>query len=311
MSVFTVIDSTYIEKILPDYGLGSLTSFDTITAGIDNTNYEIVTTSGSYIFTIVETMSMDEVEWCVELTKLLSNGDTPFPRLCYKQGGAAIGTYKDKPFLIWKKIKGESIETVKIKHVVQIGENIAKFHKQSVTQVFRPDKCGIEWRLKSIEKLKDKISQDDYSLLMDENRYQNGLDITLPSGTIHGDLFKDNALFLNDTLTGIIDIYYACNNSYIYDLAVIINSWCYKNEKYSATFSQLLLSSYERERTLTAVELELLAVMLRLAALRFWISRLLDFHFPRDGVVVKKHDPDEQKSILLIARYTLNIDLGI
>jgi homoserine kinase type II len=113
----------------------------------------------------------------------------------------------------------------------------------------------------------------------------------LPAGTIHADLFRDNALFVGDELRGVVDFHYACSGVFVDDIAVAALDWCWTAEALDATRLAALCGGYESERPLTAAERDHFPTALVRAALRFWLSRRHDFEHPRSGTNVMVKDP--------------------
>jgi homoserine kinase type II len=159
---------------------------------------------------------------------------------------------------------------------------------------------GTEWRLDTANKVMDFLSQDDRAMLQQELEFQARLSISdLPFGVIHADLFRDNVLFDGEQLGGVIDFYYACNDVLLYDVAIAVNDWCV-NEDGSFDEGRLkaLLATYHKIRAITLAEQQAWTGLLRLAALRFWLSRLYDLHFPQAGELTHAKDPQHFQKVL-------------
>lgn len=157
------------------------------------------------------------------------------------------------------------------------------------------------WWRRTGEMVMPRLPAPERELLESELEFQGERDFTrAPSGVIHADLFRDNALFVGDELTGVIDFYYACNWPFIYDLAVVANDWCCTGSREGdRRMAAAIFSSYRGRRPLQDVERELWPVALRAAALRFWLSRVRDREFPRDGHLTHVKDPGRFRDILL------------
>ena len=160
---------------------------------------------------------------------------------------------------------------------------------------------GPQWRQQTAQVLLPKIDAATRALLEDELAAQSKLDLAaLPQGVIHADLFRDNALFVEDRLTGVIDFYYACNDALVYDLAVTLNDWCFEaNGTPNAARWHAMVEAYRARRELRDDERANWQLVLRAAALRFFLSRLYDWTFPREGDVVHVKDPDAYRRILV------------
>jgi len=185
-----------------------------------------------------------------------------------------------------------------------IGATLARMHLASAGfSLRRENDRGARWREQVTQKLLPVLPPDQALLLQQQvSGWQQQLPVltALPSGITHGDLFHDNALFDGDRLTGIIDFYNACHDVFIYDLAVLVNDWCSRTD-YGFDAARLLavLRGYELTRPLSTPERLLWPVMLRFAALRFWLSRLENWYFPQPGVTVKQKDPEPMRRLLL------------
>ncbi|CAN0146020.1 unnamed protein product [Chrysoparadoxa australica] len=138
----------------------------------------------------------------------------------------------------------------------------------------------------------------------DELAYQQTFDYTsLPRGVIHADLFRDNVLFEDRHVSGLIDFYYACHDHWLFDLAVICNDWCHQPDgRHLPDHWRAIVHAYRRRRPFTPAEVEAWPMMLRAAALRFWVSRLADWHFPQSGHDTHQKDPQPFADLLIAHR---------
>jgi homoserine kinase type II len=162
-----------------------------------------------------------------------------------------------------------------------------------------PNPRGAAWRAAAAQQVKRFLSAADAALLESEVALHAQPPADLPRGVIHGDLFRDNVLMEGDRVGGLIDFYFACTGNLLYDVAITVNDWCMAPEgRLDAERTRAMLSAYHAVRPFTAEEAAAWPEALRLAALRFWISRLYDLHMPRDGEIVHAHDPEQFKRIL-------------
>ncbi len=216
-----------------------------------------------------------------------------------------INYIKEKPSALIQFLTGDTLESSTIDQCTVIGAALAKLHLAAFDFDYRhPNARGNEWRDNVANELRDVVSKEDWQLIEDELSFQRlNQGDTLPKGIIHADLFMDNVLFDGDQLTGIIDFYYACYDDFILDIATTVNDWCIDADgTLNSNKYESLLNSYHDIRKISSAEIESFPLTLRRAALRFWLSRLYDFHFPKEGLDVLIKDPDDFKKILLLWR---------
>jgi homoserine kinase type II len=158
-----------------------------------------------------------------------------------------------------------------------------------------PNPCGAAWRQGTGETLLPLLAPDERELLADELAFQSAQDYSvLPRGVIHADLFRDNVLWDSaGRLSGILDFYFAGEDVWLFDLAVVANDWCGDDEALAA-----LIAGYAAQRPLTEAERAAWPAMRRAAALRFWLLRLEVRHQPRRGEVVTIKNPDHFRHML-------------
>ncbi|MFI9651813.1 homoserine kinase [Guyparkeria halopsychrophila] len=301
MSVFTKVDTQQLDTFLTQFDCGELVEHRGIAAGIENTNYFVTTSQGRFVLTLFENHSPDELPFFLDLMAYLAEHDIPTAHPVPTREGAYLTELNGKPAALVQRLTGASLDHPDTAACAEIGRTLARFHRVSAhfPEYRAPDR-DLAWAEGVVQQLHSKASDDELALLDDEIVFQQGQSRAgLPSGAIHADLFRDNALFDSGELTGIIDLYYACTDVFAYDLAVTLNDWCVDERGQSrAAERDALLAGYLAERPFTAAERAAWPGLLRAAALRFWVSRMQDQYFPRDAEMTYIKDPTPFRRIL-------------
>jgi homoserine kinase type II len=301
MSVYTRVERSELEAFLLHYQLGHLVQFEGITAGIENTNYFVTTSTGEYVLTLFESLTNKELPYFLDLMAHLAEHQVPSAHPLPDEQNHYLRDLKNKPAALVQRLQGKNVDVATTAQCAALGKALGHLHVvgQQFTG-YRENQRGPHWWVTTRDEILGKLSPSEQTLLQKELDFQQQhRHDALPVGVIHADLFRDNALFVGDTLTGIIDFYYACNDTLLYDVAVTVNDWCCA-EKGSLDDAKLdaFLGAYQTERHFTLEEKHAWPVMLRAAALRFWLSRLKDKHFPREGEMTHIKDPNIFENIL-------------
>jgi homoserine kinase type II len=301
MSVYTYVSQSELAEFLQNYESGELIKYEGITAGIENTNYFVDTTQGRYVLTLFETLKTDELPFYLQLMAFLNEHDIPSAHPVADKTHNYVRQLKGKPAALMQRLQGKSVLDPGVSHCEAIGEALAKLHVAGQSfQLKQENFRGANWRNQTARQLLPLLAPDDKDVLQNEVLVQNRQHYSdLPQGVIHADLFRDNALFVDAELSGVLDFYFACNDCLIYDVAISVNDWCVQPGG-ALDFARAsgLCRAYQANRPLTAKERKAWPIVLRLAALRFWLSRLWDFQFPKAGEMTFQKDPDEFKQIL-------------
>lgn len=305
MSVYTSVEQDELIEFLQRYSLGELIEHKGISSGIENTNYFVTTTSGQYVLTLFEQLDEEELPYFLNLMAFLAEHDVPSAHPLPDNNGQYLQSLKGKPTALVQRLIGGEISAPNSIQIETLGDALGHMHTAGMEfDQQRENKRGPHWWRETIDKVKPCLGQEDNTILQEELAFQTSFRHSeLPTGVTHADLFRDNALWDGDKLTGIIDFYYACNDVLLYDIAVTVNDWCIKNGgelngELGETSTKTFLTAYNKQRPFTAQEQAAWPVMLRAAALRFWLSRLYDMHFPRPGEITHTKDPDVFKRIL-------------
>ncbi len=301
MSVFTTVTSEELNLWMQAYPLGELTNLQGIASGITNTNYFVTTSNGRYVLTIFERNTADELPFFLDLMAYLAEHNIPCPHPVIRHDGGSLSELNGKPAALVSCLRGRDIEAPSAMHCAQVGRVMAEMHVAGLSfPEHMENPRGAEWRVAMAGKVAGFLSEEDHALLGKELVFQAGFNTDhLPQGVIHADLFRDNVLFDGDSLSGIIDFYYACNDALLYDVAIAANDWCVTaSGNLDEPRLQALLGAYEAVHPLTEAEHAAWHGMLRIAALRFWLSRLYDKHFPQDGELTYAKDPEHFCRIL-------------
>jgi len=303
MSVYTRLTKEELEQLLSHYEIGNFVDIDGISEGITNSNYYLTTSKNKYILTIFEEPKLN-LNYAIELMDILAGMRIPCPTPIRTKKGDQVINLFGKPISIFTLLPGKTITNISpsVNMCEQIGETLAKLHIYS--KEHKRYDLGLRdnsWFTKTAKKLNPVLNMDDINLISNEIlNQQDCVNKNLPEGVIHSDLFRDNAMFIGEELTGVIDFYYACNGYYLYDLAIITNDWCLKdNRKIDFVKQDVLMKSYNKIREIEPIEKLMWPKVLRHAALRFWLSRLHDKHYPTDGEMTHVLDPNEFKLILI------------
>ncbi len=305
MSVYTVVERAQLIEHLKSYSLGELISFQGISSGIENTNYFVTTTSGEYVLTLFEELKAEELPFFLTLMAFVSANDIPSAQPIRNNSQAYLSTLNGKPAAIVEKLTGSDVTSPNLIQCAVIGEAMAKLHVPSSTlDISRDNSRGQTWRQQAAELLIPLVDEDSAVIIRDELSVQKHYsELDLPKSVIHADLFRDNALFNGNELSGIIDFYYACNDYFIYDIAISVNDWCVNADgQLDGARFHAFIQAYQAVRPLKPTEIEHWPTIIRAAAFRFWLSRLRDVHFPKEGEMTHLKDPDAMKRILLAHR---------
>jgi homoserine kinase type II len=305
MSVFTTVKQTQLEAFLDRYDIGGLRAFSPIAAGITNTNYRLDTDKGEFVLTLYEHHSDDELTYMLGLQRHLAGKSVLCPAPVEDRRGDLFSTLNQRPAAINTRLPGEVQRAPGPEHCAAIGTELARFHLAGADYAgTRLNPRGADWALAIGDMLDADLDPDDRQLLAATLRDFLRLDHhSLPSGAIHADLFHDNALFEGTQLRGIVDFDYACGDSFVLDIAVLLHDWCIDSKGgFDAARVDAALGAYQDRRVLGEAELLALPAMLRFSALRFWLSRLYDRLFPMPGELTYSKDPDEFHRLLRARR---------
>jgi homoserine kinase type II len=311
MSVFTSVSIQQLQAWLQDYAIGELVELKGISSGITNTNYFVTTTQNKFVLTLFEHNTLEELPYYIDLMSHLATHGIPCPQPIADKAGASLHMLNGKPAALISCLTGQDVEVPNVAQCSAVGAVLAKMHLagQSFERQFPQhsqlgkgghNQRGADWRIKTAAQVMPHLSIDDQQLLKGTLAFQATLDVTqMPKGVTHADLFRDNVLFDGDVIGGLIDFYYACHDVLAYDLAITVNDWCV-NADGSLDVPRLnaMLSAYQAVRPFNQAEHEAWHSMLRIAALRFWLSRLYDYIYPQMGELTHAKDPNHFQRIL-------------
>ena len=314
MSVYTTVTKVELKHFLQNFDsleVGEILSFSGIAAGMENTNYTLDTTHGAFILTLYEHYDATELPFFLDLMQHLSiHGVKTISPVSDKEG-RILQSICGKPAALIKRLEGVALSPADVStaHCEIIGDSLARFHVAGTSfKQFRPHDRHKDISPDIVNTLFPKLATEDQHLLQQELAHKQTINWQdLPSGIIHADLFCDNSIFCTvdnqPQLSGIIDLYLACNDAFIYDIAIVANDWCFELDgTFNATRCSAFLNAYHNVRPITMEEKREWLAMLRLSNLRFWISRLTISLFPPTGDMVMQKRPEELKQKLLTCR---------
>ena len=300
MAVYTDVSAEDLTEFLASYELGELLSFKGIAEGVENSNFLVHTRNGNYILTLYEKrVAAGDVPFFLALMEHLSSRGINCPLPVKNRKGDALGKLCGRPAAIVTFLDGMSVHRADAKRCATLGEALARMHLAG-TDFPKKRKNALSvagWRplFERAADRADSVQRDlratiEKELAFLESAWPQGL----PQGVIHADLFPDNVFFLGSELSGLIDFYFACTDTLAYDVAICLNAWCFEaDHSYNITKGRDLLNAYIKTRPLSAAEIDALPLLARGAALRFLLTRLVDWLDVPAGAMVRRKDPRE------------------
>jgi homoserine kinase type II len=299
MAVYTDVSFEELEVLLADYRVGTPLSFKGIAEGVENSNFLLQTDQGAYILTLYEKrVRENDLPFFLGLLEHLATRGIACPQPVRDVNGRQWTTLNRRPAAILTFLNGLSLRRPDVGHCTQAGTALAALHSAGADfSVPRPNALGVaSWRelASSVLAGADGV-QDGLRSLIEESlkALEANWPQSLPSGVIHADLFPDNVLFMNGQVSGLIDFYFACNDAFAYDLAVMLNAWCFESDGFNITKGRALISAYRKGRELSQAEIDALPMLAAGSALRFLLTRLYDLINHDPMALVRPKDPRE------------------
>ena len=317
MAVYTKIGRAQLIDFLDDYDIGTLESFKGIEQGVSNTNYHVYTDRGHYILTLCEAPRTDPagLPFYFSYMQHLAARGIPCPDPVPDNGGDLYGTLAGKPAAFVSFLEGYHVQEADLTpaHCRAAGQLVAAMHiaAEDFTMT-RPNGMGMAaWkslaakvagRCGAVEAGLDELIAGELAFL------EKSWPRDLPRAAVHADIFPDNILFDGAAVTGIIDFYFSCTDFMMFDLALVINAWCFDaGYKFIPDRFAALMDGYEELRDREQAEIEALPLMCRGAAMRILATRTHDWVFRNPDALVQPKDPREYSAKL---RFHQNEKIG-
>jgi len=300
MAVYTDVSADDLTEFLSRYDIGALRSYKGIAEGVENSNFLVHTDAGNFILTLYEKRVAErDLPFFLGLMEHLAARGLTCPQPVKNKMGGMLGKIAGRPAAIVTFLDGLWIRKPNAGHCAAVGEALARLHLAAQDfPIKRPNALSVEsWRplYEHAGARGDSVRPGLCDEIVKElDVLEKSWPRNLPVGVIHADLFPDNVFFLGDRLSGLIDFYFACTDTLAFDVAICLNCWCFEpDHSYNVTKGRALLKGYTKVRALSEQERAALPMLARGAAMRFLLTRLVDWLAVPDGALVKPKDPLE------------------
>lgn len=314
MSVFTPVSVDEARVFVAAYGVGDIIDFQNIAAGVENSNFFVTTTQSRYVLTIFEKIPRVDLDFYMGLMRHLHQAGFPCAAPLVANNGHILQVLHGKPAALVTRLAGGDIAHPSPRDCTAVGRALAQLHAQAKNFPLEMKNWrGATWWRDTAAELARRLTPRENALLTDEIHAQSSFDaLKLPRGIIHGDLFRDNILWDDQGdhhIPQMIDFYFACEDHWLFDVAITVNDWCLDTARYpeaslNPETTRALLAGYASVRTFTPAEIAAWSQMLRAAALRTWLGRLGYHHFPRNSELT--HPKDHPFSERLLRAHIAN-----
>jgi homoserine kinase type II len=300
MAVYTEVADDELARFIADYDVGTVLACKGIAEGVENTNYLLRAEKGVFILTLYEKrVRRDDLPFFIGLMGHLARKGVNCPTPIRRRDGSVLGELAGRPAAMVSFLEGMWIRRPSVEHCGEVGRALAGMHLAALDYSgHRPNALSVAgWRplFEQAEGRAESVKAGlEETIAAELDFLEASWPADLPVGTIHADLFPDNVFFLRGRLSGLIDFYFACTDTLAYDIAVCLNAWCFEpDHSFNVTKSRALLAGYASVRPLSPAETEAMPLLARGAALRFLLTRLVDWLNVPPGAFVKPKDPLE------------------
>lgn len=303
MAVFTPLSKQEIESLLSEFKLGPVMACQPIEQGTVNTNYDVTTSQGRLVLTLLEAIDMPLALSLTKFCAFVSNSGLKAPKPIPHTSGSLLGQYQDKSVVVCEFILGTNDLTPSSQLCFNVGQWLGKLHQIGDSYPEKiPNQMGHTWRANAAQKLNQVFGQEDNILLEQVMSFQSELiEAELLKGMVHYDLFRDNVLVLDNEISGVIDFYYACYDQLLLDICICLNDWCtnWRTQSFDLNKASSFIKGYQTQRVFNSIEWSFLGKALALMAAHYWMSRSLTLIEQKDGYGHFEKDPQPFKMLLL------------
>ncbi len=314
MAVYTEVSDEELQSFASAYDIGTVVSYKGIAEGVENSNYLLQTDEGTFILTLYEKrVDPNDLPFFLYLMEHLAEKGIPCPTVIHGRDGKALRSLCGRPAAIVSFLEGMWPRRIKPFHCSGVGTALARLHLAGQDYTgHRTNALALkDWRplFNQCADRADEVKPGLAALLEEELAFlEANWPDDLPSGVCHADLFPDNVFFLGETLSGLIDFYFACNDFLAYDLGICLNAWCFERDRsFNITKARSMLAAYSKVRPFSSDEMGALPMMCRGSAIRFLLTRLYDWLYQQDGALVKPKDPLEYLTILKFHQHVSDV----
>jgi homoserine kinase type II len=300
MAVYTDVAAEELARFVAGYDIGDLLAYKGIAEGVENSNFLVHTSRGHFILTLYERRVAErDLPFFLALMEHLASRGITCPQPVKNKAGKMLGKLAGRPAAIITFLEGMWIRRPSAGHCAALGRALAQLHLAGADFAMRRDNAlsVAGWRAlyEGCRERAHKVERNLEQLVAAELEFlQRDWPRGLPQGVIHADLFPDNVFFLDERLSGLIDFYFACTDTLVYDVAICLNAWCFEQDRsYNVTKGRALLANYAKTRPFSREEFDKLPLLARGAALRFLLTRLVDWLDVPPGALVRPKDPRE------------------
>jgi homoserine kinase type II len=300
MAVYTEVSDDELVAFMASYDVGTLLSYKGIAEGVENTNYLVHTTTGPFFLTLYEKrVAPADLPFFLGLMEHLAKGGITCPTPVRDRQGRNLRVLAGRPAALVTFLEGVWIRRPSPRHCAAVGDALARLHLAGRGfGIERGNALGLPGWRPLFERFRSRADEVALELAAAIEPELDHLEAHWPTGleqgVIHADLFPDNVFFLGDTLSGLIDFYFACNDTLAYDIAVTLNAWCFESDfSFNITKGHALLKGYQGVRRLAPTERDALPILARGAALRFLLTRAYDWLHTSSDALVSRKDPNE------------------